>query len=111
MFKTFLTLTIGCTVCLFALGFFAKYVKESIRIRELQMAEYNQSLKPKNSVVTPVDLAEAQRRVLGYKDIPLIPWTADQPKPPKAVIHQYSKPETEVECLEDECRWTKIVGD
>lgn len=110
MFKNFLTITIGCSVFLFSLGFFAKYVRESAERQELRMEAYNQSLRPKESTQVPIDLMEAQRRVLGYKEVPIIPWRAEDPKPPKAYIPRQHH-EQEIECLDDDCRWTKIVGD
>lgn len=110
MFKNFLTITIGCTVFLFTLGFFAKYVRESIEQHEQQVESYNQSLRPVTSTRAPIDLMEAQRRVLGYKDVPIVPWRAEDPKPPRAHMPKQHQ-DNDIECLDDECRWTKIVGD
>ena len=105
MYKTFLTIVFGAAACLFSLGLFLNYFKqvsENIRI------QHNTNIPPivRDNVEDTRSLIEIQNKILGYKNSTVKKWSPDDPKPEKVVIDNMPK---EIECLDNDCRWTKLV--
>lgn len=105
-FKTFLTITLGTACTLLAIGMFVHQIKEYNfkKQEELQTPKF---LIKESPVIT---LEEAQRRVLGYKEVPFKPWSPNDPKP--ELVYKPPSPEKvdpdEVVCVDNECRWNRI---
>lgn len=111
MFKIFITCSIGGALFLISLGLFVRHVNEfnANKQNELQSSMSKKTLD--NTKVPAISLEEAQRRVLGYKEVPFKAWSPNDPKPEPAILHNIEKTETDSEgntCLENDCRWTRI---
>ena len=111
MYNTCIRVSLIITAFLIILFFFARYVKEVSVEMQGKTDIMNMSYSVKPITDTGLPLGAIQQKILGYKEVELKVWTADMPKPPRAIFSTISETSTdEVECLDKECRWTQIVG-
>ncbi len=95
--------------------FFTIYFNSSMqKMHDLTVQKQNEYMQ-KSSNTNNMSLIESQNKILGYKPAPIIRWSPNDPKPPKADIFLEESfdlndfnVDAEIKCLDNECRWKEI---